>query len=130
MGVPDGDAMEMSVQAALARQYASEQRDFLPFLASMLKSALPNEVQVLEAGLFKKTVRGVVLTQGENRYVLEDSGRGSLQATFTRVVRGIALKTETLSIQEWLACVGQELDKFAVESEQARRALAQSLGLN
>ena len=120
----------MSVAGALAKQYSDEQRDFLPLLAGVLKSAIPDEVELIETGLFKKTLKGVQLTHGENRLRLEDSGRGPLQATFTRVVRGIALKTETLTVEEWLTVVGDAIQDAVKKNSSARAALAKTLGLS
>jgi len=122
-------AIGLGVSAALAQEYAQDQREFLPLIASVLKSALPNDVEVLEQGLFKKTIRGVSVRQGENKLLLEDVGRGSLQASFTRVVRGIALKTESISVEEWVALVGEALEKSAKDNLAARNALAARLGL-
>ena len=120
----------MGVAAALSAQYAQEQREFLPMIARVLKDSMPNEVELLESGLFKKTLRGVVVNQGDNRLALEDPGRGALQATFTRIVRGIALKTERLTVEEWLVMVGDVLEHAAQENAAARRSLAKTLGLD
>ena len=123
-------AIGLGVSAALAQEYQKDQREFLPLIASVLKSSLPNEVDIIETGLFKKTVRGVAVRQGENKLVLEDTGHGALQATFTRVVRGIALKSESLTVQEWVALVGDALEKSAKDNLAARNALASRLGLD
>jgi hypothetical protein len=132
--VPDGfdgsDVIGMGVAAALGRQYAQEQREFLPMMARILKDSMPESVELIEAGLFKKTLRGVVVNHEGNRYKLEDPGKGPLQASFIRVVKGIALKTETLTIQEWLAAVSEVLERTAVENASARAALARTLGLD
>jgi hypothetical protein len=45
-------------------------------------------------------------------------------------VRGIALKTEKLTVEEWLTMVGDVLEQAAKESEAARRSLAKTLGLD
>jgi hypothetical protein len=123
-------AIGLGVSAALAQQYAQDQREFLPLIASVLKNAIPNDVEIIETGLFKKTIKGVAVRQGENRLVLEDIGHGSLQASFTRVVRGIALKTESVSVEEWVALIGEALEKSAKENLAARNALAKRLGLD
>ncbi len=132
--VPEGfegsDVIGMGVAAALGRQYAQEQREFLPMMARILKDSMPDSVELLETGLFKKSLKGLVVNHGGNRYTLEDPGRGPLQASFTRVVRGIALKTEPLTVDEWLAAVSEVLEKTAAENAAARAALARTLGLD
>jgi hypothetical protein len=119
----------MGIAGALAQQYAADQRDFLPMLAKLLKDALPGEVQLVETGVFKRSIRGVVLTHGESRLTLLDPGGGCLEASHTKVVRGIALKTDRLSVEEWLAMVSETLEESAKQNANARSAMAKSLGL-
>jgi hypothetical protein len=118
--------LKFGVAAMLSRQYAADQRAFLERLAPMLEGALPEETEIgRRGGLFsKKVVQRVTVTLGENRYALEDPGRGALKATRTHVVRGIALKTEEVPIQEWLAELGARLDERARASAAARAALS------
>ena len=122
--------VKFGVAATLAKQYAADQRDFLELLARMLESALPEEAEIgRRGGLFaKKTVCRVTITLGENRYTLEDPGRGPLRATRTHIVRGIALKTEAITVQDWLAELGAALDERAQTSAQAREALSHFVG--
>ncbi len=129
-GLEGSDVIGMGVAAALGRQYAQEQREFLPMMARILKDSMPESVELIETGLFKKSLRGLIVHHEGNRLTLEDPGRGPLQASFTRVVRGIALKTEPLSIEEWLAAVSACLEKMAAENAAARAALARTLGLD
>ncbi len=122
--------LKFGVAATLSKQYGADQRTFLELLATMLEAALPGEVDIVRhGGLFaKKTVQKVMVTLGDNRYSLEDPGRGNLRATRTRVVRGIALKTEELPIQDWVAELGAFLDERARTSAAAREALSRLVG--
>ncbi|HZO91192.1 MAG TPA: hypothetical protein VFB38_22905 [Chthonomonadaceae bacterium] len=122
--------VKFGVAATLSRQYAADQRLFLDLLARMLESALPEEAQIeRRGGLFsKKTVQRVTVTLGENRYMLEDPGRGPLRAFRTRVVRNIALKTEPIPVQDWLAELSAALEERARTSAAAREALARLVG--
>ena len=122
--------MKFGVAATLSKQYAADQRVFLDLLASMLESALPGEAEVVKrGGLFsKKTLSKVIVTFGDNRYTLEDPGRGPLEASRTRIVRGIALKTEALPVEIWLAEMSANLDERAKTSAAAREALARLVG--
>ena len=133
----DGDLEQngltkLGVEGALCREYASDEKAFLGFLASSLQKALTDEVEVTQSGGFlsKKTLRAVTLTHGENRFTLEDPGRGPLQAKMTHVVRGIALKTETVSVEEWLAMVSEIVEEKTAQHSAARKALQDMLGLN
>jgi len=120
----------LGVAAALGQEYAKDSKAFLGFLGSLLKGAMPEETEIRTRGLFKKTVEAVVLDLGGWRYQIEDPGRGPLLATRAQVVRGIALKTETIPIEECLAELEATLTARAGENAKARAALAQMLGLD
>ncbi len=121
---------KFGMAATLMKQYSSDQRTFFELLAQMLEGLLPDEASIARHGGFfaKKTVRKIVVTLGENRYTLEDPGRGQLQSSRTHIVRGIALKTESIPVQDWLAELGTSLDERARASGAAREALARLLG--
>ena len=121
---------KFGVAATLAKQYSGDQRQFLELLAQMLERALPDETQIERRGGFfaKKTLHKVVVMLGENRYTLEDPGRGPLSALRTRIARGIALKTETISVETWVQELGTALDERARSSASAREALARLIG--
>jgi hypothetical protein len=124
------DWVKFGVAASLAKQYGADQRTFLELLASMLEAALPGEAEVTRhGGLFsKKTIGRVAVSLGENRYALEDPGKGNLRATRTRIVRGIALKTEELPVQDWVTELGAFLEERARTSQAAREALSRLVG--
>jgi len=122
--------VKFGVAATLSKQYAADQRMFLELLVQMLEGALPGEVEIgRKGGLFyKKTVQRVTVSFGDYRYTLEDPGRGPLAATRMRIVRGIALKTESIPVEEWLAELGAALDERATTGAAAREALARMIG--
>jgi hypothetical protein len=80
-------------------------------LATMLENAMPGEVELKKhGGLFsKKTLQSVSVTLEDFRYTLEDLGHGPLLAMRTKIVRGIALKTEEMTISDWLEAFGAAL---------------------
>src|SRR5262249_10760053 len=122
--------MKFGIAATLSKQYAADQRVFLDLLATMLETALPAEAEIVKrGGLFSKnTIARVIVTFGDHRYSLEDPGRGPLQAFRTRIVRGIALKTDPLPVETWLADLSANLDERARSSAAAREALARLIG--
>ncbi len=122
--------VKLGVSAALSKEYAQDQRSLLEMLAMMLENALPGEAQIeRRGGLFsKKTVHRISLEMGTDRYSLEDPGKGSLRAFRTKVVRGIALKTEEIPVQEWLDALSVNLEERAKSSASARAALERFVG--
>jgi len=123
---------KLGVAGALCREYEADERAFLGFLAESLQRALGSDVELTYNGGFltKKTLRGVAFTSGEDRFVLEDPGHGPLKAKMTHVVRGIALKTEAIEIESWLAIVSEIVERKAAKHAAARQALQKMLGLS
>jgi len=131
----DGGALGIGVAGALARQYADDTKGFLSGLAALLESAAPDETTVKRAGLFggdTRPVRRIDLVIGSNaaegetvtRYGIEDaSGKGGLTASRTQVVRGIALKTQTVAVESWIAEVSEAIARRADRHKATRDAL-------
>ncbi|BCM90508.1 hypothetical protein IAD21_02362 [Abditibacteriota bacterium] len=123
-------AVKIGVAANLSRYYTAEGRGLLSPLARLLKDALGEAVELQMTGGFfsKKELSGVSFTLGEWRYALEDGGgdrrTGPLVAKRTRVVRGIALKTEDLPVSTWLEEVGLALEVEAQNNEATHAALS------
>jgi hypothetical protein len=124
------DWVKVGVAAELTKQYAADQRALLESLATMLESAFPNEtVVVRKGGLFsKKTPAQIKVRFGEYSYNLEDTGRGPLRASQTKIVRGIALKTEEIPVEDWLVLLGEELEGHTRNHARAREALSKFVG--
>jgi len=73
-----------------------------------------------------RQVRRVSLELGDLRFELARSG-GAVVARCTRVVRGIALKTELLNLDAWLVELARALSAQAGASSQDRVALERLL---
>ncbi len=120
--------VKLGVAAALAKQYSGDQRVFLQRLADMLSAALPNETTVERTGgLFvrHKTVKRINVNLGNDRYALWDPGYGNLESSRVKVVRGIALKTESITVPQMLEAIGEAIEARAQNSQAIRDALAE-----
>jgi hypothetical protein len=127
---PPSDALEMSVAAAMSRQYTADSRVFLLSLADMLELALPGEARIRRSGLLggnSRPVRRIEIDFPEGRFALEDPGRGPLVATRTQVVRDVALKTEPVTVNDWIQAVSAAMARRAAESKATRDSLRQLL---
>ncbi len=122
--------VKMGVATALAKEYVADQKHFLALLAKTFQDALPGEAEIKTKGIFSnKTVVGVVVNLGDRRYAVEDPGHGPLVASRTKIVRGIALKTETIQVQDCLDEIGDALEERVGRTAEGRNALAGLLGL-
>lgn len=124
------DWVKVGVAAELAKQYSADQKALLENLANMLESAFPNEtIVVRKGGLFsKKSIAKIKARFGEYTYNLEDTGRGPLVASQTKIVRGIALKTEEIPVESWMEILGEELEAHTRNHARAREALSKFVG--
>jgi len=122
--------VKMGVAGALAKEYEADQRALLQLLADSFEKVFPGKTQRKTKGLFgaKHVVSLEVEVEGFI-YTIEDPGNGSLVATKKKIVRGIALKTETVPMQACLAELAQALDERAQGSAETHKALLESLGL-
>jgi hypothetical protein len=116
----------------LAAALQADSRDlttFLEVVADKFEAALPGRTRVQrEGGRLRRNrqVRRVSVELGELRFEL-DRYRGDVVGQRTRVVRGIALKTERLTLEQWLLELARALSAEAQASAQARSALQRLL---
>jgi hypothetical protein len=122
--------LDVGVAAALVRRYAEDQGAFLEQFSVMLETALPERVEVKRSlGVFSaKQVQRLELRLDDRHYRLERGRSGGLQASLVHVVRGIAIKTEPLSVERWLDALGTALDEQSRQDERTQSALARWLG--
>lgn len=120
----------MGVASALAKEFTADQKRFLALLSQLLQHSFPSETKIQTRGIFTKSIVSVEVTLGEYRYRIEDVGSGPLQASTTRVVRGIALKTDPISMDECLDKISSTVEERARQSATDRVAMARLLGLD
>jgi hypothetical protein len=124
-----GEGLGFEVLASSLRADAGDTKSFLEVLANKLGGALPTRTAIeRDSHLFSrdKPVRSISIELGEFRYQIGHQ-HGTLAAQRTRVVRGIALKTEPLGVDDWLDTLSQGLMELAQQSAQDRAALQRML---
>jgi hypothetical protein len=120
------EVLQSAVSAGLLRGYAGDREMFLKLLAQGLEEAVPERVEIERtSGWFgrDRTIRRLRVDLDEYRYQLEVGKGGALTPTRTRVVRGIALKTENLPMEEWLGELSQALVEYSRTHAVAMDAL-------
>jgi hypothetical protein len=121
---------DFELLAASLRADAGDLRTFVEALAAKLEGAFPDRVRVERAGGFlggRKRVRAITLRLGDDEYRLETDD-GPAQCRRRVLVRGIALKNEELTLDEWIDAISGALVAEARDSERSRAALARLLG--
>ena len=120
---------DLDLLAASLRADAGDVDAFVEALAVKLEAALPGQVEVERRGGLlggRKRVRRIEVTLGDQRYELE-AEHGLVTCRRRSVVRGIALKTQELDLDAWIAALSQDLVEEAERSERGRQALARLL---
>jgi hypothetical protein len=119
-----------TIAAGLLKEYAGDRQLFLNLLARHLEDAVPDQLTVKRGGgLFARSrpIEAVEVDLGDDRFTLAMGRRGPLAATRTRVVRGIALRTDELAVEEWLDQLATALSEFAQTHAGAMDALRRRL---
>jgi hypothetical protein len=123
--------LQIGVAAALAQKYAADQRQLLETLAQMLSAALPQATRIERTrSLFgPRPIKRLIIQLNDATYTLEVWDSRPISASWTHFVRGIALKTEDMQVDEWLSRLGAALDDQARLSAATRDALSRMLQL-
>lgn len=125
----DGGELDVDVLAAALRADSGDVEQFLEVLADKLSGALPGRVTVQRkrSGLRgPKRVQRIEVTLSDCRPELQLSD-GVVEAVWTRVSGGIALKHERVDFELWLQRLSESLAVEAQRSERTRAALQQLL---
>jgi hypothetical protein len=120
----DEKALAVDVLATMLQRERHEARAWLEHVAAKLEGVLPEHTTVeRNGGLFSRgKVQRVDTVFDGVRYSLVLQKHGPV-AQKAKVVRGIALATETIEVDRWIAEVAAHLERAAHGSEATRKAL-------
>lgn len=124
------NSSDIDLLMASLRADSADMHTFLQVLAVKLADALPGQVRIQRhSGLFShdKTVKQIDLELGEHRYGIAADDRGQIHAQRIRIVRGIALKTEEFTVDNWIRELATDLGQIAESSSREREALERLL---
>jgi len=115
--------------AASLRADASDVRAFVEALGVKLSESFPSKVNLeRKGGRFggAQRVRRIAVRLGDSEYELVNDD-GEVSCVRRVVVRGIALRTEQLSLEQWIDALGSQLVDEAGKTEADRLALERML---
>jgi len=122
--------MRTELFAASLRADKTELKTFLDALAIKLEGSLPDYTRVTRQGSFfshERPVKEIVVSLGEYQYRIGREKQGSLIAVCAHMVRGIVLKTEQTTVDQWIDELSEALAQLASHSAQSRAALERFL---
>ena len=126
-----GGTMGFELLAASLRADAGDTRAFVEALARKLENALPSRVHVdRRSGLFshEHPVQRIQVQLGDWAYELICGPGSTVDTRRTHLVRGVALKSEQIGLDEWIDTLSAELAELAQHSAQDHAALRRLLG--
>lgn len=119
-------ALAVDVLAACLTRDEEETGDLFEFLAKKLELTLPGRVKIHRTGgLFAKAhpVDEISLQLRDRHFTLHRGKAEAPEARVRKVVRGVILRTEDLSVPEWIEQLAEELATLARSSAETRDAL-------
>lgn len=125
-----GEPLQVDMLAASLRADSTDLKAFLEALAVKLEGALPTQTAVMRQNrLFSREhpIREIIVTLGEYQYRIVHEQRQPLITQRAKTVRGIVLKTDQMSMDQWINELATDLAQEANQSSQARIALERFL---
>ncbi|MGZ3611921.1 MAG: hypothetical protein ACXWPS_03840 [Ktedonobacteraceae bacterium] len=122
--------MQTELFAASLRADKAELKTFLDALAIKLEGSLPDHTRVTRQGSIfsrERPIREIVVALGEYQYRIGKEKQGFLVAVREHMVRGIVLKTEQTTVDQWIVELSEALAQLASHSAQSRAALERFL---
>ena len=120
------DASNIDLQAAWIRRSSADIQAFVEGLAVRLEGDLPGQVDVVRKrdGLFAKTshVQSITVRTEEFHYLLDKQSSG-VRTQRARVVGGVILKRDELSLAEWMQSLLAALFSQSGELQRASQSL-------
>ena len=97
-------------------------------MAAQFSQVLPSLTAIRRRGIFGNgAVASIVVELPYNgnalRYAIARTGAGGIDASVTKIVRGVALRTERCSVAEWLRAIAEDLAAYAERERSARDVL-------
>jgi hypothetical protein len=117
---------DFDLSAAWIRRAQGDLKAFMEGFAARLEGAVPDRVLVERRrdGLFSKTSHVVkVGVQMEPNHYSLTLDAGQFSAWRTKVVRGVALKSEQMAVPEWLAALHRDIQALAEHAGSARNVI-------
>jgi hypothetical protein len=120
------DPLEFETLAAALKMDQQASADMVEQLARMLENCLPDQIEVKRGGgwLSKdKKVEQVTVKFEDTHYQIAREGQNRFTAKSLKVVRGIALKTNPIALDQCLKEIVAQVTALASHNEATRRAL-------
>lgn len=120
-------ALQVDILAAALKSDQKESASVIEVLAKKFQAILPDQTTVVRGGWLlssEKPVKELKVEFEEFHYLLNREKHGTVTARELKVVRGVALKSREVSVDDWITLVADALSKYASKNASARQALS------
>lgn len=120
------EPLQVEMLAASLRADISDVNAFMEALAAKLAGSLPTQTEISRHSSFlsrEHPVREITVGLGDYQYRIVKERKGPIQTTRAKVVRGIVLKTDLISMDQWINELANSLAEESTRNAQARVAL-------
>jgi hypothetical protein len=119
-------SLEFDTLVATLRLENLEIEDMLELLARKFEQVIPHNTTVNRNTSFlsnKHSIQKITLQLDKHNYEVSRQSSGIFKARVMKLVRGIVIKTNEVSVHEWIDEIVHELIRLAAQSEDIRLAL-------
>lgn len=122
----DAGVDPFDLSAAYLRKARGDTRAFMEGLAARLEGALPDAITIRRkrAGLFSNISHVTAISVATETSILSLTlEHGTLHASRSKVIRGVAIGSTDMSVPAWLEEVTRSVGAAGADAEAARAAL-------
>jgi len=126
-------ALQLDILATMLSSDKKQAKEHVETLSNILEATLPDHVKIKRGGMFfskDRPLEELVVLFDESSYTLVVSKKGSVSAKKQKLVRGIALSSAEMQVQECIDSIVAHLSETAAKSSAARDALARFISGN
>lgn len=120
-------ALQLDILASMLSSDKKQSKEHVETLCGILEAILPEHVKTKRGGLFfskQRPLEELTVQFEEIAYVFTVSKKGAVTAKKQKFVRGIALSSSEMAVQECIDSIVQHLTDLAAKSASARETLA------
>ena len=132
--LPEAPPLDVRSSPVAARRFVEalgvgvkRRRDLLNGVAEKLHGAFPLMTDVdrgiFGAGPARRVTITVPLGNDRLRYTIALGSSGDVETTCSKIVRGVTIRTESVSMEEWARALFADLEAYARSSQQAQQTL-------
>lgn len=126
-------ALQLDILASMLSSDKKQAKEHVEILSGILEATLPDNVKIKRGGLFfskQRPLEELTVQFEEIAYIFTVNKKGSVSARKQKFVRGIALSSSDIQVQECIDSIVQHLSDLAAKSSAARETLARFISGN